>query len=141
MGEVTSIHVKTGERSHPLAPATRLRHITLMTDTITFDDFLKVDIRIGTIITAEVFKEARKPAYKMQIDFGEEIGIKKTSAQITVHYTPEDLVGKQVAAVVNFPPRQIGPFMSQVLTLGFSDDTGIVLFSPDRPVPNGAKLH
>lgn len=112
-----------------------------MTDTITFDDFLKVDIRIGTIIAAEVFKEARKPAYKMQIDFGEEIGIKKTSAQITVHYTPEDLVGKQVAAVVNFPPRQIGPLMSEVLTLGFSDDTGIVLFSPDRPVPNGAKLH
>lgn len=112
-----------------------------MTDTITFDDFLKVDIRIGTIVAAEIFKEARKPAYKMQIDFGPDIGVKKSSAQITVHYRPEDLIGKQVAAVVNFPPRQIGPLMSEVLTLGFSDPDGIVLFSPDKPVPNGEKLH
>lgn len=113
-----------------------------MTNAITFDDFLKIDIRIGTIIAAEVFKEARKPAYKMQIDFGGDIGVKKTSAQITVHYEPETLIGKQVAAVVNFPPRQIGPIMSEVLTLGFSDTSGdIVLFSPDSPVPNGSKLH
>jgi len=113
----------------------------VMTEQINFDDFLKVDIRIGTIVAAEVFAEARKPAYKMQIDFGGEIGVKKSSAQITVHYTPEALIGKQVAAVVNFPPRQIGPLMSEVLTLGFSDADGIVLFSPDKPVPNGAKLH
>jgi tRNA-binding protein len=112
-----------------------------MTEQINFDDFLKVDIRIGTIVAAEVFVEARKSAYKMQIDFGGEIGVKKSSAQITVHYTPEELIGKQVAAVVNFPPRQIGPLMSEVLTLGFSDADGIVLFSPDKPVPNGAKLH
>ncbi len=125
----------------PLAPSLPLRHIFPMTDTITFDDFLKVDIRIGTIVAAEVFKEARKPAYKMQIDFGPDIGVKKSSAQITVHYKPEDLIGKQVAAVVNFPPRQIGPLMSEVLTLGFSDPNGIVLFSPDKPVPNGEKLH
>ncbi len=109
---------------------------------ITFDDFLKVDIRVGTIIEAEPYPEARKPAYKLKIDFGEEIGVKKSSAQITVHYTTEGLVGQQVAAVVNFPPRQIGKFMSEVLTLGFSDPNGdIVLLQPERPVPNGGRMH
>ncbi len=109
---------------------------------ITFDDFMKVDIRIGTIISAEPFPEARKPAIKMRIDFGGEIGEKKSSAQITVHYTPEELVGRQVMAVVNFPPRQIGPFMSEVLTLGVMDDAGqVVLLSPDHKVPNGGRMH
>jgi len=113
-----------------------------MTNTISFDDFLKVDIRAGTIIEAVPFPEARKPAFKLKIDFGEEIGIKKSSAQITVHYQPEALVGRQVMAVVNFPPRQIGPFMSEVLTLGMSDDTGdIVLLGVDKPVPNGSRMH
>ena len=112
-----------------------------MSDQISFDDFLKVDVRVGRVIKAEEFPEARKPAYKMQIDFGPEIGIKKTSAQITKHYTPETLVGKLVMAVVNFPPRQIGKFMSEVLTLGFADTEGaIIMFSPDKPVPNGARL-
>ena len=110
--------------------------------TITFDDFLKVDIRVGTVIEAEPFPEARKPAIKMRIDFGPEIGIKKTSAQVTAHYTPETLVGRQVAAVVNFPPRQIGKFMSEVLALGFSDEAGgIVLSAPDKTVPNGGRMH
>lgn len=112
-----------------------------MTETITFDDYLAVDIRVGSIVETSPFPEARKPAIKMVIDFGDEIGIKKSSAQITVHYTPENLVGRQVMAVVNFPPRQIGPFMSEVLTLGFADDDGaIVLASTDKPVPNGARL-
>lgn len=112
-----------------------------MSQTISWDDFEKVDIRTGTVITAEVFPQARKPAYKLLIDFGPEIGKKKSSAQITVHYTPETLVGRQVMAVVNFPPRQIGPFMSEVLTLGFADDKGdIVLASIDKTVPNGARL-
>jgi len=97
---------------------------------------------MGTIVHAEVFEQARKPALKMQIDFGGDIGIKKSSAQIRALYDPADIIGKQVAAVVNFPPRQIGPIMSEVLTLGFSDKDGhIVLFSPDTPVPNGARLH
>ena len=112
-----------------------------MTDQISFDDFLKVDIRAGTVVKAEVFPEARKPAYKLLIDFGPEIGEKKSSAQITVHYQPEDLVGRQVMAVTNFPPRQIGPFMSEVLTLGYADEAGdIVLARIDKPVPNGERL-
>ncbi|MFX4223775.1 MAG: tRNA-binding protein [Thalassobaculum sp.] len=109
---------------------------------IGYDDFLKVDIRVGTVIDAQPFPEARKPAIKLWIDFGEAIGVKKTSAQITVHYTPEDMVGRQVAAVVNFPPRQIGPFMSEVLTLGFMDENGaVVLVGPSTQVPNGGRLH
>jgi tRNA-binding protein len=108
---------------------------------ITFDDFLKVDIRVGTIVAAETFPQARKPAYRLTIDFGPAIGLKKSSAQITVHYQPEALVGRQVAAVVNFPPRQIGPFMSEVLTLGFPDAAGeVVLIGPSQPAPNGGRL-
>ncbi len=110
--------------------------------TITFDDFMKVDIRIGTIVEVSEFPEARKPAYKLRIDFGDELGIKKSSAQITVHYSPHDLAGRKVAAVVNFPPRQIGPFMSEVLTLGFADDNGdVVLIGIDRDAPNGSRMH
>ncbi|MBV8061411.1 MAG: tRNA-binding protein [Alphaproteobacteria bacterium] len=109
---------------------------------ISYDDFEKIDIRSGTIIKAEPFPEARKPAYKLVIDFGPDIGLKKSSAQITHHYMPEKLIGKQVAAVVNFPPRQVGPFMSEVLTLGFYDADGkVVLVSPDQTVPNGEKLN
>ena len=109
--------------------------------TIDFDAFMRIDIRVGTIIAAEPFPEARKPAFKLRIDFGPAIGIKRSSAQITRHYTPEALIGRQVAAVVNFPPRQIGPFMSEVLTLGFPDPQGgVVLIGPDQDVPNGGKL-
>jgi len=108
---------------------------------ITFDDFAKVDIRVGTIVSAEPFPQARKPAFKLTIDFGDEIGTKRSSAQITEHYTPETLVGRQVAAVVNFPPRQIGPMMSEVLTLGFPDTNGkVVLVQPSGTVPNGGRL-
>lgn len=108
---------------------------------ISFDDFMKVDVRVGTIVSAEPFPEAKNPAIKMMIDFGPEIGIKKSSAQITKYYKPDRLPGKRVAAVVNFPPRQIGPLMSEVLTLGFPDEEGaVVLFSPDHAVPNGARL-
>lgn len=108
---------------------------------ISYDDFDKVDIRVGTIVKAEIFPEARKPAFKLTVDFGPVIGIKRTSAQITVHYTPEKLVGRQIAAVVNFAPKQIGPFMSEVLTLGFPDaDGSIVLIAPDHKIPNGGKL-
>ena len=112
-----------------------------MTESITFADFERVDVRIGTIVGVEPFPEARKPAFKLKIDFGQAIGIKKSSAQITTHYTIETLLGRQVAAVVNFPPRQIGPFMSEVLTLGFPDaDGAVVLIGPSQAVPNGGKL-
>jgi tRNA-binding protein len=108
---------------------------------IDFNQFLAVDIRVGTIVAAEPFPEARKPALKLRIDFGATLGVKQSSAQITRHYEPATLVGRQVAAVVNFPPRQIGKFMSEVLTLGFPDQDGeVVLFSPDHAVPNGARL-
>lgn len=109
---------------------------------ITIDDFLKVDIRVGRIIEVEEFPEARKPAWKLKIDFGDKIGVKKTSAQIVANYTAEELMGRQVMAVVNFPPRQIGPVMSEVLTLGFTDEAGnVVLASIERDVPLGGRLH
>ena len=110
-------------------------------DAITFEDFLKVDIRIGTIVEAEDFPEARKPSLKIRIDFGPAIGVKKSCAQIAALYAPGELIGRQVAAVVNFPPRQIGKAISEVLTIGFADEQDrVVLFSPDKPVPNGARL-
>ncbi len=109
---------------------------------ISFDDFMKIDVRVGTIVDAQPFPEARRPAIKLWVDLGEEIGVKKSSAQITVHYDPEHLVGKQVAAVVNFPPRQIGKFMSEILVLGFPDGEGeVVLVTSDQPVPNGGRLY
>ena len=110
--------------------------------TITYDDFQAVDIRVGTITRTEPYPEARKPAIKLWVDFGPEIGEKRSSAQITVHYVPEELIGKQVLAVVNFPPRQIGKFMSEVLVLGLPDDSGnVVLIRPDKPVPDGGRMY
>jgi len=109
---------------------------------ITYDEFVNVDIRVGKVIEAQEFPEARNPAYKLVIDFGENIGIKKTSVQITQNYSLDDLKDKLVAAVVNFPPKQIGPFMSEVLTLGFMDENNhVVLVSPDKDIPLGGKLH
>ncbi len=108
---------------------------------IAFDDFLKVDIRVGKIVEAKAFPEARKPAYKLKIDFGGDIGVKSSSAQITVHYDLNELVGREVIAMVNFPPRQIGPFMSEVLTLGVPDQDGnVVLLAPTKDVPIGARM-
>ena len=110
-------------------------------ETISFDEFLAVELRVGRVLRIEPFPEARKPAYVLHVDFGPEIGQRKSTAQVTEHYSAEQLIGRQVMAVVNFPPRQIGKFMSEVLTLGFPDDGGaIVLGAPDSPVPNGARL-
>lgn len=106
----------------------------------TFDDFMKLDIRVGTIIDAKVFEKAKRPAYQLKVDLGDEIGIKKSSAQITEVYKPEDLIGKQVLAVVNFPPRQIADFMSEILVLGTYSKNGVVLITPDKEVSNGDKL-
>jgi tRNA-binding protein len=109
---------------------------------ITYDDFRKVDIRVGTIIAAEAFPEARRPAYKLKVDFGDTIGVRRTSVQIVPNYKIEELVGRQVAAVVNFPPKQIGPFMSEVLVLGFGDEgDNVTLIRPDKNVPNGGRLY
>ena len=111
-------------------------------ETIGFEDFLKVEVRAGTVIKTEPYPEARVPAIKVWVDFGEAIGVRKTSAQLTAHYTPESLVGRQVAAVVNFPPKQIGKFMSEILILGFPDaEEAVVLVVPDKPVPNGGRLY
>ena len=110
-------------------------------ETISFDDFLAVNVSVGTVVRAEPFPEARRPAIKLWVDFGGEIGERKSSAQITQHYQPEDLIGKQIIAVVNFPAKQIGPFMSEFLTLGLHDENGhVVLLSPDKPVPNGERM-
>ena len=113
-----------------------------MSDEIAFEDFLKIDIRVGTVVKAEPFPEARKPALKLWVDFGDKIGVKKSSAQITQHYTIEGLIGRQLMAVVNFPPRQIGPMRSEVLVLGVADLEGeIILLSPNQDVPNGGRMH
>ena len=113
-----------------------------MSDEISFDDFLKVDIRVGTVVRAEPFPEARKPAIKLWVDFGGDLGVRKSSAQITAHYTLDALIGRQVMAVVNFPARQIGPMRSEILVLGLPDERGeIVLLSPDQPVPDGGRMH
>ncbi len=111
-------------------------------DTISWNDFEKVELRVGTVINVEEFPEARKPAWKITADFGKEIGIRKTSAQITVHYSPENLIGRQIVGVVNFPPKQIGPVRSEFLLTGFPDENGdVVIAVPERPVPNGGKLY
>ena len=113
-----------------------------MSDEIVFEDFMKIDIRVGTVVKAEPFPEARKPALKLWVDFGDKIGVKKSSAQITQHYTIEGLIGRQLMAVVNFSPRQIGPMRSEVLVLGVADLEGkIILLSPDKDVPNGGRMH
>ena len=113
-----------------------------MSDEIAFEDFMKIDIRVGTVVKAEPFPEARKPALKLWVDFGDKIGVKKSSAQITHHYTIEGLIGRQLMAVVNFPPRQIGPMRSEVLVLGVADLEGeIILLSPNQDVPNGGRMH
>ena len=113
-----------------------------MSDEIAFEDFMKIDIRVGTVVKAEPFPEARKPALKLWVDFGDKIGVKKSSAQITQHYTIEGLIGRQLMAVVNFPPRQIGPMRSEVLVLGVADLEGeIILLSPNKDVPNGGRMH
>jgi tRNA-binding protein len=109
---------------------------------IAFNDFLKIDIRVGTVIAAEPYPEAHKPALKLEVDFGSTLGVRRTSAQLTRHYTPTSLVGRQVAAVVNFPPKQIGKYLSEILVLGFPDEQGeVVLIGPERPVPNGGRLY
>jgi len=110
-------------------------------DTISWQDFERVELRVGTVVTVEAFPEARKPAYKLMVDFGPEIGMRRSSVQITAHYTPEELEGRQVVGVVNFPPKRIGPFMSECLITGFYREDGTVILAvPDKPVPNGAKL-
>ncbi|MEM6640340.1 MAG: tRNA-binding protein [Pseudomonadota bacterium] len=111
-----------------------------MPETITFAEFQKVELRAGTIVAAEVFVEARRPAYRLRVDFGPEVGERKSSAQITDRYQPEDLIGKQILAVVNFPPKQIGPMMSECLVTGFVQEDGVVLAVPDKPVANGRRL-
>lgn len=112
------------------------------TGQIDFEDFMKVDIRVGTVTRAEPYPEARKPAFKLWVDFGGGVGVKKTSAQITRHYDVDGVVGRQVVAVVNFPPKQIGKFLSEILVLGFPDEDGeVVMIGPDRPVPNGGRLY
>jgi tRNA-binding protein len=113
-----------------------------MTDSITIEDFLRLDIRVGTVVDAQPFPEARKPAIRLWVDFGPGLGVKRSSAQLTVHYSPDRLIGRQVLAVVNFPPRRIGPFESEVLVLGLPDENGaVVLLRPDFPVPNGGRMH
>lgn len=110
--------------------------------TITYEDFHKIDIRVGTIVDVQDFPEARKPAYKLWVDFGPELGVRKTSAQVTQNYTPETLKSRQVAAVLNFPPKQVGKFMSEILVLGFPDENGnVTLIAPDKKIPNGGKLY
>jgi tRNA-binding protein len=133
IGSAASANPSRGQivtQVEPVAPA------------ITYEDFRKTDIRVGTIVEAEAFPQARRPAYKLKVDFGEEIGMRRTSVQIVANYRPEELIGRQVAAVINFPPKQIGPFMSEVLVLGFGDKAGnVTLIRPDKPVPNGGRLY